>query len=93
MPRILWPQTTIQSTNGSKSAVSSSSLATVSVGGAKSVNASSRQTQKSLKFSQVLIGLGVGCFAVVIAAINQPNTKNPVLVSPVENVPVAIPSP
>lgn len=28
-----------------------------------------------------------------MAAINQPNTKNPVLVSPVENVPVAIPSP
>ncbi|MEH1934332.1 MAG: protein kinase [Nostoc sp.] len=93
MPRILWQQTTTQSTNGSKSAASSSSLATVSVGGAKSVNASFSQTQKSLKLSQVLIGLGVGCFAVVIAAINQPNTKNPVLVSPVENVPVAIPSP
>ncbi|MEH1998372.1 MAG: serine/threonine-protein kinase [Nostoc sp.] len=93
MPRVLWQKTAIQSTNGSKSAASSSSLATVSVGGAKSVNASSSQTQKSLKLSQVVIGLGVGCFAVVIAAINQPNTKNPVLVSPVENVPVAIPSP
>ncbi|MEH2151240.1 hypothetical protein [Nostoc sp.] len=93
MPRILWQQTTIQSTNGSKFAASSSSLATVSVGGAKSVNASSSQTQKSQKLWQVLIGLGVGCFAVVIAAINQSNTKNPVPISPVENVPVAIPSP
>ncbi|WP_373528388.1 hypothetical protein [Nostoc sp.] len=68
-------------------------MATVSVGGAKSVNASSSQTQKSQKLWQVLIGLGLGYFAVVIAAINQPNTKNPVSVSPVENVPVAIPSP
>ncbi len=92
-PRILWQQTAIQSTNGSKSAASSSSVATVSVGGAKSVNASSNQTQKSQKLWQLLIGLGLGCFAVVIAAINQPNTKNPVSVSPVENVPVAIPSP
>ena len=93
MPRILWQQTAIQSTNGFKSAASSSSVATVSVGGAKSVNASFRQTQKSQKLWQVIIGLGLGCFAVVIAAINQPNTKNPVSVSPVENVPVAIPSP
>ncbi|WP_230968416.1 serine/threonine protein kinase [Nostoc sp. WHI] len=93
MPRILWQQTAIQSTNGFKSVASSSSVATVSVGGAKSVNASSSQTHKSQKLSQVLIGLGLGCFAVVIAAINQPNTKNPVSVSPVENVPVAIPSP
>ncbi|MBE9104226.1 protein kinase [Nostoc cf. edaphicum LEGE 07299] len=92
-PRILWPQTAIQSSNGSKSAASSSSVATVSVGGAKSVNASSSQTQQSQKIWQVLIGLGLGCFAVVIAAINQPNTKNPVSASPVENVPVAIPSP
>ncbi|MBE8966421.1 protein kinase [Nostocales cyanobacterium LEGE 12452] len=92
-PRILWQQTKIQSSNGSKSAASSSSVATVSVGVAKSVNVSSSQTQKSQKLWQVLIGLGVGYFAVVIAAINQPNTKNPVSVSPVENVPVAIPSP
>ena len=93
MPRILWPQTAIQSSNGSKFAASSSSVATVSVGGAKSVNASSNQTQKNQKLWQLLIGLGLGFFAVVIAAINQPNTKNPVSVSPVENVPVAIPSP
>lgn len=92
-PRILWQQTAIQSSNGSKSAALSSSVATVSVGRAKSVNASSSQTQKSQKLWQVLIGLGLGCFAVVIAAINQPNTKYPVSVSPVENVPVAIPSP
>ena len=85
MPRILWQQTKIQSTNGSKSAASSSSLATVSVGGAKSINASSSQTQKNQKLWQLLIGLGLGCFAVVIAAINQPNTKNPVSVSPVED--------
>ncbi|MHC5917411.1 MAG: hypothetical protein ACYTXE_41980 [Nostoc sp.] len=65
IPRILWQQTAIQSTNGSKSPTSSSSLATVSVGGAKSVNVSSSQIQKSLKLSQVLIGLGLGCFAVV----------------------------
>lgn len=93
MPRILWPQTAIQSSNGFKSAASSSSVATVSVGGAKSVNASSSHTQKNQKFWKVVIGLGLGCFAVVIAAINQPNTKNPVSVSPVENVPIAIPSP
>ncbi|MEH1833997.1 MAG: protein kinase [Nostoc sp.] len=92
-PRILWQQTAIQSINGSKSAASSSSVATVSVSGAKSVNASSSQTQKSQKLWQLLIGLGLGCFAVVIAAINQPNTKNPVSVSPLENVPLAIPSP
>ena len=92
-PRILWPQTAIQSSNGSKFAASSSSVATVSVGGAKSVNVSSSQTQKSQKLWQLLIGLGLGCFAVVIAAINQLNTKNPVSASPVENVPVAIPSP
>ena len=92
-PRILWQQTAIQSINGSKSAASSSSVATVSVSGAKSVNASSSQTQKSQKLWQLLIGLGLGCFAVVIAAINQQNTKNPVSVSPLENVPVAIPSP
>jgi serine/threonine protein kinase len=92
MPRILWQQTKIQSSNGSKSAASSSSVATVSVGRAKSVNASSSQTQKSQKLWQVVIGLGLGCFAVVIAAINQPNTKKTVSVSPVENVPVAIPS-
>ena len=67
MPRILWQQTKIQSTNGSKSAASSSS------------------TQKNQKLWQLLIGLGLGCFAVVIAAINQPNTKNPVSVSPVED--------
>lgn len=93
MPRILGQKTAIQSSNGSKSAASSSSVAIVSVGGAKSVNASSSQTQKSQKLWQVLIGLGLGYFAVVIAAINQPNAKNPVSVSPVENVPVAIPSP
>ncbi|MBN3906941.1 MAG: serine/threonine protein kinase [Nostoc sp. NMS1] len=93
MPRILGQKTAIQSTNGSKSATSSSSVATVSVGGAKSVNVSSSQAQKNQKLWQVLIGLGLGCFAVAIAVINQPNTKNPVSVSPVENVPVAIPSP
>ncbi|MEH1944075.1 MAG: serine/threonine-protein kinase [Nostoc sp.] len=38
MPRILGQKTAIQSTNGSKSAASSSSVATVSVGRAKSVN-------------------------------------------------------
>jgi serine/threonine protein kinase len=92
MPKILWQQTTIQSNNGSKSAASSSSVATVSVGGAKSVNASSKQTQTSKKFWQVFIGLGVGCFAVFTAALNLPNSKNPVSVSPEENVPVAIPS-
>ncbi|MEH2079658.1 MAG: protein kinase [Nostoc sp.] len=92
-PRILWQQTAIQSSNGFKSAASSSSVATVSVGGAKSVNASSSHTQKNQKFWKVVIGLGLGYFAVVIAAINQPNTKNPVSVSPLENVPVAIPSP
>ncbi|OYD96797.1 serine/threonine protein kinase [Nostoc sp. 'Peltigera membranacea cyanobiont' 210A] len=93
MPRILWQKTAIQSSNGFKSVASSSSVATVSVGRAKSVNASSSQTQKNQKLWQVLIGLGLGCFAVAIAAINQPNAKNPVSVSPVENVPVAIPSP
>ncbi|MEH1939147.1 MAG: hypothetical protein V7L01_02870 [Nostoc sp.] len=54
---------------------------------------SSSQTQKNQKLWQVLIGLGLGCFAGVIAAMNQPNTKNPVFASPVENVPIAIPSP
>ncbi|MFN6527924.1 protein kinase domain-containing protein [Nostoc sp. ChiSLP03a] len=92
MPRILWQQTKIQSINGSKSAASSSSVATVSVGGAKSLNASSKQTQTSKKFWQIFIGLGVGYFAVFTAALNLPNSKNPVSVFPEENVPVAIPS-
>lgn len=92
IPKILWQQTAIQSNNGSKSAASSSSIATVSVGGAKSVNAPSSQTPKSQNFWQVFIGLGVGCFAVFIAALNLPNNKNPVSVSPEVNIPVAIPS-
>ncbi|ACC79610.1 serine/threonine protein kinase [Nostoc punctiforme] len=92
MPRILWQQTTIQSNNGSKSAASSSSVATVSFGGAKSVNTLSSQTPKSQKLWQVFIGLGVGCFAVFTAALNLPNNKNPVSVSPEGNIPVAIPS-
>ncbi len=91
-PKILWQQTTIQSSNGSKSVASSSSLPTVSVGGVRSLNASSNQTQTSKKFWQVFIGLGVGCFAVFTAALNLPNSKNPVSVSPQENIPVAIPS-
>ncbi|MEH2454547.1 protein kinase domain-containing protein [Nostoc sp.] len=95
MPKILWQQTTIQSTNGSKSAASSSSVATISVGGVKSLNAASKQTQTSKKPWQIFIGLGVGYFAVVTvvtAALNLPNSKNPVSISPQENIPVTIPS-
>nr|WP_292814593.1 serine/threonine-protein kinase [Nostoc sp. JL23] len=90
VPRILWPQTAIQSTNWSKSAASSSSVATVSVGGAKSVNASSSQTQKSQKLWQILIGLGLGCFAVVMAGLNQRTNKN--IVVPEEKLPYVSPS-
>lgn len=89
MPKILWQQTTIQSTNG---AASSSSVATISVGGVKSLNAASKQTQTSKKLWQIFIGLGVGYFAVVTAALNLPNSKSPVSVSPQENAPLAIPS-
>ncbi|MEH2335485.1 serine/threonine protein kinase [Nostoc sp.] len=92
MPKILWQQTTIQSSNGSKSAASSSSVATISLGGVKSLNAASKQTQTSKKNWQIFIGLGVGYFAVVTAALNLPNSKNPVSVSPQENIPVTIPS-
>ncbi|MEH2390572.1 MAG: hypothetical protein V7K21_02500 [Nostoc sp.] len=90
MPKILCQQTTIQSNNGSKSAASSSSVVTVSVGGIKSVNAPFSQTRKRQKLWQVFIGLGVGCFAVFIADLNLPNNKNLVSVSPEENVPVPI---
>lgn len=79
MPRILWPQTPIQSSNGSKSTLSSSSVATVSVGGAKSVNASSSQTQKSLKLWQYLISLaGMFFYVVANAAIHQLIIPSPV---------------
>lgn len=78
-----------QSVNASKS----TSLATVSVSGVKSLNASSKQTQqRNQKLWQLFICLSVGLFAGAIAALNQSTSTNPVSFSPLTTVPVTTPS-
>ncbi|BAZ01214.1 serine/threonine protein kinase [Tolypothrix tenuis PCC 7101] len=87
----LYQSRIFQSASKVKSPALSTSVATVSVGVIKSLNTSYKQTPKSKIYGQFFIGLGVIlCSGFAITAINQSSIKTQV--SPVENIPITIPS-